>query len=74
MYKVGSMPPKGYLQWHEWAEIQGKGGLKQAICPKCLRWLFPQEVKTHGCERTGGRDGFIFQQNKEIVNGRKRGR
>lgn len=46
---VGSLPPSGYLDWHEWAEIQYKGGLRQSACPSCGRWLFPQERKVHEC-------------------------
>jgi hypothetical protein len=50
MFKVGSMPPKGYVAWHEWADVQAKGGLKQSQCDKCLMWLFPQEIEAHECQ------------------------
>jgi hypothetical protein len=49
MFKVGSMPPKNYVAWHEWAEVQTKGGLEQSQCAKCFLWLFPQEVESHEC-------------------------
>jgi hypothetical protein len=38
-----SQPPKGYLQWHDWAADQNYHGLHQTVCPCCSRWLFPQE-------------------------------
>ena len=28
-YKPGDPAPTGYLQWHEWAEVQWKAGLRQ---------------------------------------------
>jgi uncharacterized OB-fold protein len=48
-YKVGSLPPEGYIAWDEWAKAQEAGGLKQTQCPKCELWLFPQEMKVHHC-------------------------
>jgi len=50
-YKVGSMPPSGYIAWHEWAEAQIKGGLKQLQCAGCGLWLFQQEAKIHICKK-----------------------
>lgn len=41
--KVGSQPPIGYMEWHEWADVQYKAGLRQRICPRCSKWRFPQE-------------------------------
>ena len=29
-YKPGDPPPTGYLEWHEWAEVQRKAGLADA--------------------------------------------
>jgi hypothetical protein len=43
-YKPGDMPPTGYLDWHEWAEVQHKAGLKQKTCSMCSNWYFPQEL------------------------------
>jgi hypothetical protein len=43
-YTVGSMPPKGYLQWHEWAQAQHTAGLRQVVCGKCGKYKFPQEL------------------------------
>jgi hypothetical protein len=43
-YEVGSQAPEGYLQWHEWAEIQHKAGLRQVQCGQCLLWRYPQEL------------------------------
>lgn len=45
-YKPGDLPPEGYLQWHEWAEIQRKAGIKQRQCPTCGLWQTPQELST----------------------------
>lgn len=45
-YKPGDLPPEGYLQWHEWAEVQRKAGIKQVECPTCSRWKTPQELST----------------------------
>lgn len=43
-FKAGDPPPEGYLDWHEWAEVQRKAGLKQELCGRCSRWKFPQEL------------------------------
>ena len=40
----GTMPPSGYLAWHEWASVQHKAGLRQTTCCVCVRWYFPQEL------------------------------
>lgn len=48
-YKVGARAPSGYLQWHEWAEVQEKGGLRQTQPYRCKHWLYPQEVEGHRC-------------------------
>lgn len=45
-YKPGDLPPEGYLQWHEWAEVQLKAGIKQTECPTCCLWRTPQELST----------------------------
>lgn len=45
-FRVGDPAPPGYLDWHEWAEIQYKGGLRQTVCPICAKWQFPQELST----------------------------
>ncbi len=41
-YKPGDHPPDGYLQWHEWARVQHKAGLRQRRC-SCGLWRYPQE-------------------------------
>jgi len=48
-FVVGDPPPSGYLDKHEWARVQLKGGLSQRPCPNCGRWRFPQEKCD--CER-----------------------
>jgi len=45
-FKVGDPAPEGYLDWHEWAETQHKGGLRQVECPGCSKWRYPQELST----------------------------
>ena len=51
-FKPGDKPPEdaGYLEWHEWAEVQRKAGIKQRLC-KCGKWITPQEREDHvGCK------------------------
>lgn len=48
-FKVGDPAPKGYLEWHEWARVQHRGGLRQSQCTRCHHWLFPQQLDTHVC-------------------------
>ena len=43
-YKPGDLPPTGYLEWHEWAEVQRKAGIKQRQSAKCGLWKTPQEL------------------------------
>ena len=47
-FKPGDPAPSGYNEWHEWAKVQCKAGLRQSQCPTCNRWYFPQEK--HNCE------------------------
>lgn len=43
-FKPGDMPPAGYLDWHEWADVQQRAGLRQKQCGRCGTWGFPQEL------------------------------
>lgn len=43
-YKPGDPEPMGYLQWHEWAAVQWKSGLRQRQCGACGRYCFPQSM------------------------------
>ena len=43
-FKPGDPPPTGYNDWHEWAAVQTKSGLKQVRCGRCSLWKFPQEL------------------------------
>ncbi len=43
-YKAGVQPPTGYMDWHEWAKVQHKAGLRQTQCSECGLWKFPQEL------------------------------
>jgi len=43
-YKPGDPAPEGYCEWHAWAEVQHKAGLRQKQCAHCLKWKYPQEL------------------------------
>lgn len=43
-YAPGDPPPDGYCDWHAWAEIQYKSGLRQKRCGICSLFAFPQEL------------------------------
>jgi len=47
-YRSGDPGPDGYLEWFAWADVQHRAGLRQAPCPECGRWRFPQETCDHG--------------------------
>lgn len=36
----GESEPKGYLQWHHWAEMMIAKGHKQVQCKCCGLWFF----------------------------------
>ncbi len=40
-YKPGDPPPDGYCDWHEWADVQAKAGLKYkgVVCKACFAKL-----------------------------------
>ncbi len=42
-FKAGDQPPEGYNDWHEWASVQHKAGLRQEQCCLCSLWRFPQQ-------------------------------
>ena len=42
-FKPGDLPPSGYLEWHEWADVQRKAGIRQHRCKSCGKWVTPQE-------------------------------
>jgi ribosomal protein S27AE len=48
-YKPGDPRPDGYLNWHAWAEVQDKAGLRQKRCNRCGLWRFPQELNGRAC-------------------------
>lgn len=75
---VKSMPPDGYTAWHEWAEAQRKGGLKQSQCVECGLWFFPQESINHApnkaCRRRVPRRGAkVVKSKSKVMAGRTRG-
>lgn len=51
-YKPGDMPPEGYIEWMEWAEVQRKAGIKQQQCGSCALWRTPQELSATVREHT----------------------
>jgi len=60
-YQPGDQPPEGYLQWHEWARVQERGGLGQIRCPRCGLYRYPQEP----CRRDGVCPGAQERQGGE---------
>jgi hypothetical protein len=58
-FKPGDPPPDGYLAWHEWARVQHGAGLRQKLCPLCVKWNYPQEMsgQTVVSTLTDGRTG-----------------
>ncbi len=52
-FKPGDLPPEGYLDWHEWAEVQRKAGIKQEECASCGKWKTPQELSGRVVESGG---------------------
>jgi len=68
---VGSQPPKGYIQWHTWAEVQHNAGLRQSRCAHCGKWKYPQEMsaleETHkGTTRKHG--GTVIITKHKVCN------
>jgi hypothetical protein len=45
-FKVGDPVPESYVAWHDWAEVQHRGGLRQTRCEHG-KWLYPQEQCDH---------------------------
>ena len=45
-YRPGDKPPEGYLEWHAWADVQRKAGIKQYAC-SCGKWITPQQEEDH---------------------------
>jgi hypothetical protein len=45
-FKPGDPEPSGYLDWHAWAKVQHKAGLRQSQCARCCLWCYPQQMST----------------------------
>ena len=60
-FAVGDPAPDGYLDWHAWADVQHKGGLRQAKCPVCGLWRFEQEK----CDHKGSTDAITVAEKEE---------
>lgn len=56
-HQPGDQAPAGYLDWHEWAEVQHKAGLRQKECAQCGRWKYPQELSGQTVEYSGNTRG-----------------
>ena len=69
-FKPGDPPPTGYLEWHEWAEVQRKAGIKQSMCTRCGLWRTPQEKCCDGARRMTVREWNA--ENKRIERQVKR--
>ncbi len=52
-----SQPPSGYMDWHAWAAVQHKAGLRQRECPTCGKWRYPQEMDGAGCATCKRQEG-----------------
>lgn len=51
-YKPGDPRPSGYLDFHEWAMVQMKAGLKEMKCSSCGKWKFQHEMSERLEKRT----------------------
>ena len=67
-FKHGDPPPKGYLQWHEWARVQYAHGSRQRQCASCDLWKFPPELPCR-CRDTlvGKKTGFSWPLETETT-------
>jgi hypothetical protein len=66
-YRPGDQAPEGYLEWHAWAEVQHKAGLRQKQCGRCGLWRFPQQLSAlvDSTEVTGLRKRRPFRRTLE---------
>ncbi len=57
-WKAGDPPPEGSMDWHQWAGVQERAGIRQSQCRKCGLWCYPQELTNCGCMhcKKGGSD------------------
>lgn len=53
-FEAGDQPPPkhAYTDWHAWAEVQHKAGLRQVECGKCGLWKYPQELSDKTIKHT----------------------
>lgn len=59
--KPGDPPPEGYNDWHAWADVQVKAGLRQEACAGCSLYKFPQELsgEQHTMDATDSRGNRV---------------
>lgn len=43
-YRPGDPAPVAYAEWHAWAAVQHRAGLRQRRCGDCGLWRYPQEL------------------------------
>ena len=66
-HQPGDLPPRGYTAWHEWAKVQHRAGLRQARCPTCGLWRFPQE-KCHSSRADSGKRRGVRNSDRQQGN------
>lgn len=59
VFKARDPAPEGYLDWHEWAKVQIKAGLRQDQCGVCGLWRFPQELSDLTIDKPGKTRGGL---------------
>jgi hypothetical protein len=68
VFKAGDPQPEGYNEWHEWARVQHKAGLRQKKCPNCGLWNYPQEFSSKAIEIVSLREsGCEYVQNVQTA-------
>ena len=53
-YQPGDPAPEGYLDWHAWAAVQHRAGLRQHRCSACGKMHYPQEDSACEAQRREG--------------------
>ena len=64
-YAPGDPPPTGYNDWHEWAAVQEKAGLRQQKCEVCGKFRYPQEIA-----RTETQTTVVYRSKRDAIAGR----
>lgn len=67
-YKPGDLPPKGYIAWHEWADVQRRAGIRQVKCCVCSLWKSPQELSGKTVKWTAHRGGIEINMESPVCS------